>query len=59
MTEQDYKTLFEQVMRTSNKYSEDLMEWDRENDCYLYDTMQSAFVGFMMGYILAKENNGN
>lgn len=59
MTEQDYKTLFEQVLRTSNKYSEDLMEWDRGNNCYSYDTMQSAFVGFMMGYILANENNGN
>lgn len=59
MTEQDYKTLFEQVMRTSSKYSKDLIEWDRENNCYLYDTMQSAFVGFMMGYILAKENNGS
>ena len=59
MTEQDYKTLFEQVMRTSNKYSEDLMEWDSENDCYLYNTMQSAFAGFMMGYTLAKKNNGN
>ena len=57
MTEQEYKKLFEQVMRTSNKYSEDLMEWDSENNSYLYDTMQSAFVGFMMGYILAKENN--
>lgn len=56
MTEQDYKTLFEQVLRTSNKHSEDLMEWDRENDCYLYATMQSAFVGFMMGYDLAKYN---
>lgn len=59
MTEQDYKTLFEQVMRTSNKYSEELMEWNDENDCYLYDTMQSAFVGFMIGYELAKESYGN
>ena len=58
MTEQDYKSLFEQVMRTSNRYSEDLMKWESENDCYVYDTMQSAFIGFMMGYILAKENNG-
>ena len=59
MIEQDYKALFEQVMRTSNKYSEDLMEWDGENNSYVYDTMQSAFVWFMMGYMLAKENNGN
>lgn len=59
MTEEEYKTLFEQTMRTSNKYNEDLMEWDRENDCYLYDTMQSAFAGFMIGYELAKENNGS
>ena len=43
-------------MRTSNKYSEDLMEWDSENNSYLYDTMQSAFAGFMMGYDLAKYN---
>lgn len=56
MTEQDYKTLFEQFMRASNKYSETLMEWDSENSRYLYDTMQSAFVGFMIGYELAKEN---
>ena len=59
MTEQYYKSLFEQVMRTSNRYSEDLMEWDSEKDCYVYDTMQSAFTGFMIGYILAKEDNGN
>ena len=59
MTEQDYKTLFENVMRTSNKYSEDLMEWDSENNCYLYDTMHSAFAGFMIGYELAKETNEN
>ena len=59
MTEQYYKSLFEQVMRTSNRYSEDLMEWDSEKDCYVYDTMQSAFTGFMMGYILTKENNEN
>ena len=57
MTEEDYKSLFEQAMRTSSRYSENLMEWDGENNRYIYDTMQSAFVGFMMGYILAKENN--
>ena len=59
MTEQDYKTLFEQAMRTSSRYSEDLMEWDSENNRYLYDTMQSAFVGFMMGYYCHWKNNGN
>ena len=59
MTEEYYKTLFEQVMRTSNGYSEDLMEWDRENDCYLYNTIEAAFAWFMLGYKLAKENNGD
>ena len=59
MTEQDYKTLFEQFMRASNKYSETLMEWDSENSRYLYDTMQSAFIGFMIGYELAKYSYGN
>lgn len=59
MTEQDYKTLFEQFMRAQGKYNEDLMKWDSENSRYSYDTMQSAFVGFMIGYELAKESYGN